>query len=83
MKCIDDMEKRVLQLLQDINRDVPDNPTVNLLTAGMIDSMDMVNIITSIEKEFAVEVEAEDIVPENFDSVVAIVSLLKKYGVKA
>ena len=39
----------------------------------------MVNIVAEIESEFQIEIDPEDIISENFESVDNIVSLVKKY----
>ena len=47
---------------------------------GMLDSFDLTVLVSGLEERFGVSVDGADIVPENFRSVEAIVSLLKKYG---
>lgn len=69
---------KVLLLLQDINEDIPNDITINLLEEGIIDSFDIANIVASLEVEFNIEFDAEDIVPENFCSVEKIINLLNR-----
>ena len=58
-------------------------PTVNfeaekeLVTGKVIDSMDLVSIISDIEEEFGISIEMEKIEPENFNSVEAMWKLIQ------
>ena len=45
----------------------------SLLEAGVIDSMTMVDLITVLESTFSIQIDEDDMIPENFDSVNAIV----------
>ena len=71
-----------MDILQNINDEIPDDVHVNLLEKGIIDSFDRVNIVSALEKEFLIEVKAEDVVPENFCNIEVMGNLLKKYQVK-
>ncbi len=46
----------------------------SLLEAGVIDSVAMVDLIAHLEKTYSIQVDEDDMVPENFDSVDAIVA---------
>ena len=45
----------------------------SLLEAGVIDSMTMVDLISFLESTFSIQIDEDDMIPENFDSVNAIV----------
>lgn len=47
-----------------------------LVTDGIIDSVDLVSVISDIEEEFDVSIDMENITPENFDSVEAMWKLI-------
>ncbi|MDO4475250.1 MAG: acyl carrier protein [Lachnospiraceae bacterium] len=49
-----------------------------LITAKVIDSIDLVSIISDIEDAFDISIDMEEIEPENFDSVEAIWALIQK-----
>ena len=45
-------------------KDVPDD--LDLLTEGVVDSMGMIELITAIEKHFAIQIDFENLDPEEF-----------------
>lgn len=76
---MENLDVRILKILQDINTDVPADTEINLLENGIIDSFDMANIVAALEENFNIEIDGEDILPENFMSVKNIVEMLLKY----
>jgi acyl carrier protein len=48
-----------------------------LLESGMLDSQGMLEVVTFIEKEFAIGVDDEDLVSENFHSIDRIVAFIR------
>lgn len=64
-----DTEKKILEILHMFNEEIPVDSKINLLTGGYIDSFDIVNIVSEIEEAFQLEIEPEDIIPENFDTI--------------
>ena len=46
----------------------------SLLEAGVIDSTAMIELIDFLESSYKISVSEDDMVPENFDSIAAIVA---------
>jgi acyl carrier protein len=44
----------------------------NLLETGVIDSLGVLEIVTFLREEFSLEVEDDELTPENFQSITAI-----------
>ena len=49
-----------------------------LIDDKILDSFDIITIISEINEEFDVVIPAEEIVPENFNSAQALYALVKK-----
>ncbi|MBE6097707.1 MAG: acyl carrier protein [Schwartzia succinivorans] len=75
---MDELLKKIEQLLKESNEDIPSDYTVDLLEGGYIDSFDIVNLVSSLEEKFDIDINPEDIIPENFCSVSSIGNLVKK-----
>ena len=49
----------------------------------MLDSFDVLTLVTDLEEKFGVKIDGGDILPENFGSIEAIENLIVKSGAKA
>ena len=70
------MKERVLEILKSVNPNITDG--VNLIDSGVVDSFEVVNIVMELEEAFCIEIDAEDVVAENFKTVDTITALLEK-----
>ena len=53
----------------------------SLLDKGIIDSTGVLELVEHLEKQYKVTVDDTEMVPENLDSIAAIVQFLQKKGV--
>lgn len=68
----------LLRILNELHGDVDFASEEGLIDNGILDSLDIVTLITEISDEFDVSIPAEEIVPENFNSTKAIMALITK-----
>ncbi len=74
------MRNKILQILKDIHPEIDfENKTENLSSDGLLDSFDIVQVISDLESSFDITISALDLIPENFDSIDAIICLINKY----
>jgi acyl carrier protein len=52
----------------------------DLLSAGILDSLAILQLVAYVEDQFGIKVPDEDVVFENFQSVSALTSYLEKYS---
>ena len=71
------MEK-LLEILTSLHPDVDFTTTSDLVDDGILDSLDIVTLVTEIDAEFDVTIPAEEIVPENFNSAEALMALIDR-----
>lgn len=77
------MKNRVIEILKEIRPEFEFDGVENFFEEGMLDSFDLVTLVTSLEAEYQVKIDGAAILPENFANVEAIVALLEKSGAKA
>lgn len=71
------MEK-LLEILSSLHPEVDFENTSDLVDDGILDSLDIVALVTEIDAEMGVSIPAEEIVPENFNSVQALMALIER-----
>ena len=69
------MEK-LMEILQNLRPDVDFETETALIDGGVLDSFDVIALVTELSDAFDVEINVEHLAPENFNSVEAILKLL-------
>ena len=68
----------LISILNDLHDDVDFTTETGLIETGILNSLDIVTLITEINDKFDVMIPAEEIMPENFDSAEALWALICK-----
>lgn len=71
------MRETLLRILTDCCPDVDFETETALIDDGLLESLDMVMIVTDIMHEFDVELTVDDLLPEHFNSVDAMLALIQ------
>ena len=69
---------KLLEILKGIRPDVDFGNETELIDDGILDSFDVVSIISEIDDAFGVQIRINELDPENFNSAEAIWSLIQK-----
>lgn len=72
------MHDKILAILKDLQPSYSFEKNKNFITAGYLDSFDIVQLVAMLEEQFSVIISALDIVPENFASIESISNLVAK-----
>ena len=72
------MRKQIIEILSEICPGVDFETETALIDDGLIDSLDIVAIVTELMEAFDVELGVDDLTPENFNSVEAIEDLIER-----
>ncbi|MCI7145044.1 MAG: phosphopantetheine-binding protein [Clostridiales bacterium] len=70
------MREQVLEILTEIRGDIDFENEKKLIDDNILASLDIVAIVGEFNEEFDVEISVEDLIPENFNSVDAMVELI-------
>ncbi len=70
--------EQLIEILQNLHPDVDFETYDGLVDDGILDSLDIVTLITDINDAFDVSIPAEEILPENFNSAEALWDLIER-----
>ena len=70
--------EQLLEILKGIRPDVDFENETALIDEGLLDSFDVVSIISEIDDVFGVQIRINELDPDNFNSAEAIWDLIQK-----
>lgn len=68
----------LMEILQDLHPEVDFETEKNLIDNKILDSFDIITIISEIADNFDVTVPAKEIIPENFNSMEALWEMITR-----
>ncbi len=73
------MEEKILEIIKEnAGSDTDWASQTTLIDDELIDSFDVVAIISDLSDEFDIEITVDDMIPENFNSIEAMESLIRR-----
>ena len=72
------MREQIIEILTEICPGVDFEQETALIDDGLIDSLDIVAVVTDLMDTFDVQLGVDDLTPENFNSVGAICQLIER-----
>ncbi len=69
---------RLLKILRELHPEVDFETEEHLIDGMILDSYDIVALITEIQDEFDVTIDARKILPQNFNSAKALYALIQE-----
>ena len=72
------LEEFIIRDLMVADGDVSLSPDASLIESGIVDSLGILRLVAFIEENFSVVVDDIDVIPENFDTINAMNSLVER-----
>ena len=72
------MRDRILAILKDIRMDVDFEHEELLIDDGILYSFDIISIVNEFNNTFEIDIDVEDLEPENFNTVEAMQALIEQ-----
>ena len=69
---------KLIEILSDLHPDVDFATETGLIDNGILDSFDVVTLVAEIDDNFDVQIPAEELVPENFNTAKALYELIQR-----
>ena len=72
---------KIVRILSGIRPEFDFTRSQDFIADGFLDSLDVVMLVTELDKQFSISIDGIDIIPDNFKNVDSIKALLEKKGV--
>ncbi|MBR4422022.1 MAG: acyl carrier protein [Erysipelotrichaceae bacterium] len=70
--------EELLEILKEINSDIDYENETALIDDGILDSLDVVALVSELNDHYDIVIGLDDLVPENFNSLEAMLALIEK-----
>lgn len=70
----------IAEILKEIRPEFNFTASQDFIGDGMLDSYDIVILVSDLDETYGISISGLDIVPENFQNIASIQKLLQKYG---
>lgn len=70
-------KETILEILEEIRPDVDFESETSLVDGGVLESFDIVSLVSELSDEFDITIRPKDLVPVNFNSVDAMTALVE------
>lgn len=71
------MRDRIIAVVEETNPEVSKYQGNNMMGDGTIDSFEVIEIVTALEDEFDIEIDASLVVADNFKNMESIVKMME------
>lgn len=68
---------KLMEIMNEIRPDVDFQKEVKLIDEDILDSFDVIAIVSEVNEAFGIEININDLIPENFNSIHALLDLFK------
>lgn len=72
------MKEKLMDILNDLRPEVEFEKEKKLIDDGILDSFDIVSLVSELNAEFDIEINVMDLEPDNFNTVEAMLALIVK-----
>lgn len=71
---------KIYEILTELHPEYDFKGNDGVIEDGILDSFDIISLVTALEETYDILIDALDILPENFCNVEAIVNVVRKNG---
>ncbi|MDO4165909.1 MAG: phosphopantetheine-binding protein [Eubacteriales bacterium] len=75
---VEEIRESILDILRELHEDIDFEAEEKMVDDKVLDSFDLVTLVTELGEEFDVEITAKDFVAENFNSVDSLTGMIAR-----
>ena len=72
------MQQQIIDILKEIRPEFEFEGVENFFDEGMLDSFDLMTLVSTLDERFSIKIDGTDILPENFANVESIEALVQR-----
>lgn len=73
-----EIKEIILDILQEMHSDVDYETETKLVTNKVLDSYDLISLVTELNDEFDIQITAKDFIEENFNSLATLTIMVER-----
>lgn len=73
------MQMKIIEILALVRPEFDFTESESFIEDGMLDSFDLISLVSLLDQTFGISIDGTDIVPENFRNIFSIELMLNKY----
>ena len=77
------MNDEIFEILAELRPEFDFRDSEDFVMDGLLDSFDIISLVSIIEEKYNIRIDGMDIVPENFVSADAIINMINNSGAKS
>ncbi len=74
------MNEQILAMLKELRPEFDFSDSDDFVIDGLLDSFDIISLVSMLEEKYNIKVDGLDIIPENFSSIDTMIALVQKSG---
>jgi len=71
--------KAILNILKQIRPECNFTESKDFLNEGLLDSFDIVTLVSKLEQKFNISIDGQDVTPENFKDLETLENFIRRY----
>ena len=75
---MEEIREGILEILEELHADVEYEKEDKLVDNKVLDSFDLVTLVSELSEKFDIDITARDFIPENFNSVDALAAMVDR-----
>ena len=68
----------LIRIMSEVRPDIDFNTADKLIDDEILDSFDIISIVSEVNAEYGIEINVNDLLPENFNTAAALYSLIEQ-----
>lgn len=70
--------EELIEILEEVREDIDFQNTTDLIDGGVLDSFDILQIISALNDAYGISIPAAEIIPANFNSAEALLAMVER-----